>query len=123
MKLSLTTNKATAAELIEHQSAAPNYGNNLPLSVSLDDNIQPDPIERAVANYAAYHASGMLLQSNHAICSIWKYADTRQANMETACTRPCSALQACDITAESLPPTHEKNHWQRSILIMYINSD
>jgi hypothetical protein len=43
-----STNKATTAELIEHQStaaqrhgdpAATNYGNNLPLSISLDDNI------------------------------------------------------------------------------------
>jgi len=65
MASALTTNKATAAELIELQSAAPNYGNNLPLSVSLDDNIQPDPTERAVTNFAAYHANVRAPKGTH----------------------------------------------------------
>jgi hypothetical protein len=65
MASALTTNKATTAELVEHQSAVTNYGNNPSLSVSLDDNIQPDPTERAATNYAAYHANVRAPKGTH----------------------------------------------------------
>jgi len=61
----LTTNKATTTELVEHQSAVTNYGNNPSLYVSLDDNIQPDPTERAATNYAAYHANVRAPKGTH----------------------------------------------------------